>query len=99
VSSAGGAGLWTSTQGATLYIGVTASGTNSTAATAIENPALTNGAITSTIQLISFNDWLQSYQILCFNLHRLRLMDRNSACNILFSANYDIREPWWNDCI
>ena len=39
--------------------------------------------------LVSFNDWLQSYQILAFNLHRLRLMDPNSACNILFTANYD----------
>jgi len=38
----GGSGLWTSTQGATLYTGQTATGTNSTASSAIENPCLKN---------------------------------------------------------
>ena len=38
ISNSGGAGLWTSTQGATLYTGQTATGTNSTASSAIENP-------------------------------------------------------------
>jgi len=42
VSSAGGSGLWTSTQNATLYTGTTATGTNSSASSAIENPALKN---------------------------------------------------------